>query len=51
MLDGSVYENVVMVPLDDKTITWCVAFIYQDYNALNTAAKKFMTFLIEKYAN
>lgn len=51
MLDGSVYENVIMVPFDDKTITWCVAFIYQDYNALNTAAKRFMTFLIEKYAN
>lgn len=48
MLDSSVYENVVMVPFDDKTITWCIAFIYQDYEKLSAAAKKFMDFLIEK---
>lgn len=46
MLDNSVYENVVMVPFDDKTITWCISFIYQDYEKLNSAAKKFMEFLI-----
>lgn len=48
MLDPSVYENVVMVPFDDKTITWCIAFIYQDYEKLSSVAKKFMRFLIEK---
>lgn len=48
MLDRSVYENIVMVPFDDETITWCVAFIYQDYEKLGAAAKKFMHFLIEK---
>lgn len=48
MLDSSVYKNVVMVPFDDKTITWCIAFIYQDYEKLSAAAKKFMDFLIEK---
>lgn len=46
MLDNRVYENVVMVPFDDETITWCVAFIHQDYDKLNAAAKKFMNFLI-----
>lgn len=47
MLDGSVYENVVMVPFDDPTITWCIAFIYQDYWMLSAAAKKFMAFMID----
>lgn len=47
MLDRSVYENVVMVPFDDKSITWCIAFIYQDYEKLNAAAKKFISFMIE----
>lgn len=47
MLDSSVYENVVMVPFDDKTITWCIAFIHQDYEKLNAAAKKFIAFMIE----
>lgn len=51
MLDNSVYENVVMVPFDDKTITWCVAFIHQDYDKLNAAAKKFMNFLINSVSN
>lgn len=48
MLDSSVYENVVIVPFDDKTITWCIAFIYQDYDSLSSDAKKFMNFLIEQ---
>lgn len=48
MLDQSVYENVVMIPFNDETITWCIAFIYQNYEKLNTAAKKFMHFLIEQ---
>lgn len=47
MLDGSVYENVVMVPFDDETITWCIAFIHQDYDKLSAAAKKFMHYLID----
>lgn len=48
MLDSSVYDNVVMIPFDDKTITWCIAFIHQDYEKLSTVAKKFIRFLIEK---
>lgn len=48
MLDRSVYKNVVMIPFDDKTITWCISFIYQDYEKLGSVAKKFMRFLIEQ---
>lgn len=28
LLDNAVYENIVMVPFDDKDITWSVAFIH-----------------------
>lgn len=48
MLDSTIYENVVMVPFDDKTITWCIAFIYQDYEKLSATAKRFMRFLVEE---
>ena len=47
LLDHSVYENIVMVPFDDKDITWSIAFIHQDYDKLSAAAKKFIDFIIE----
>lgn len=46
MIQG-VYGNLVMVPFDDKDITWSIAFIYQDYEQLSNAAHKFMSFIIE----
>lgn len=46
LLDHSVYENIVMIPFDDKDITWSIAFIHQDYNKLSPAAKKFIDFII-----
>lgn len=48
MLDSSVYENVAMVPFDDETITWCIAFIYQDIEKLSAAARRFIRFLVEQ---
>ena len=47
LLDHAVYENIVMVPFDDKDITWSIAFIHQDYDKLSSAAKKFINFIIE----
>lgn len=47
LLDNAVYENVVMVPFDDKDITWSIAFIHQDYEKLGTAAKKFIQYIVE----
>ncbi len=47
MYDQGVYGNLVMVPFDDKDITWSIAFIYQDYERLSNAAHKFMSFIIE----
>ena len=47
MYDQGIYGNLVMVPFDDKDITWSIAFIYQDYERLSNAAHKFMSFIIE----
>lgn len=47
LFDHSVYENIVMVPFDDKNITWSIAFIHQDYDKLSSAAKKFIDFIID----
>ena len=46
LLDNGVYENIVMVPFDDKDITWSIAFIHQDYEKLSAAAKKFIAYII-----
>ena len=47
LLDNAIYENIVMVPFDDKSITWSIAFIHQDYEKLSAAAKKFIAYLVE----
>ena len=47
LLDSTVYENIVMVPFDDKDITWSIAFIHQDYEKLSSAAKKFIKYIVE----
>ena len=47
LLDSKVYENIVMVPFDDKDITWSIAFIHQDYEKLSSAAKKFIQYIVE----
>ncbi len=41
------YTNVVMVPLDERTFDYSIAFIFQDYDVLDTAAKQFIQFIIE----
>ena len=47
LLDNAIYENIVMVPFDDKGITWSIAFIHQDYEKLGAAAKKFIAYIID----
>ena len=47
LLDNAIYENIVMVPFDDKSITWSIAFIHQDYEKLGAAAKKFIAYIID----
>lgn len=47
LLDNAIYENIVMVPFDDKSITWSIAFIHQDYEKLSGAAKKFISYILK----
>lgn len=47
LYDSNVYSSIVKVPFDDPDITWSIAFIYQDYDKLSSAAKKFMDYIIE----
>lgn len=47
LLDNAIYENIVMVPFDDKDITWSIAFIHQEYEKLSAAAKKFIAYITE----
>lgn len=46
LLDNGIYENIVMVPFDDRSITWSVAFIHQNYEKLSAAAKRFIAYII-----
>lgn len=48
LLDNAIYENIVMIPFDDKDITWSIAFIHQDYEKLSTTAKKFIQYIVEQ---
>lgn len=45
LLNTTVYPNIKMIPFDDKTITWSVAFIHKNYNKLNATAKKFIDYI------
>jgi DNA-binding transcriptional LysR family regulator len=47
ILEESSCKNVVLVPLEERTFDYNVAFIFQDYDALDMAAKQFIAFVIE----
>lgn len=47
LLDNAIYENIVMIPFDDKDITWSIAFIHQNYEKLSATAKKFIQYIVE----
>lgn len=39
------FKNMRMIPFDDSTLTYCIAFIFKDYDRLSPLAKKFMDFI------
>ena len=45
--EESACKNVVLIPLVERTFDYNIAFIFQDYNALEYAAKQFIRFVIE----
>lgn len=41
------FPNIVMVPFDDETLTYSIAFVFQDYEKLTKASKIFMEYILE----
>ena len=39
------FKNMRMIPFDDSTLTYCIAFIFKDYDKLRPMAKKFMAYI------
>ena len=39
------FKNMRTIPFDDPTLTYCIAFIFKDYDKLRPLAKKFMDFI------
>ena len=44
------FKNIRMIPFDDDTLTYCIAFIFKDYDRLSPMAKKFMNYIKENTA-
>jgi hypothetical protein len=45
-----VYEEAslrdsVLIPIEERTFDYCVAFVFQDYNALEPLAREFIRFV------
>ena len=47
--DGAkmLFKNIRMIPFDDPTLTYCIAFIFKDYDRLSPTAKMFMNYIKE----
>lgn len=41
------YPNIVLVPFTDETLTYSISFIFQDYDKLGGAAKKFIEYMVD----
>ena len=41
------FKNIVTVPFDDDTLTFSIAFVFQDYEKLDVSAKKFIEYILE----
>ena len=39
------FKNMRTIPFDDSTLTYCIAFIFKDYDRLSPLAKKFMDYI------
>ena len=41
------FKNIRMIPFDDDTLTYCIAFIFKDYERLSPTAKMFINYTKE----
>ena len=42
-----IIKNIRMIPFDDDTLTYCIAFIFKDYDRLSPTAKMFINYIKE----
>lgn len=47
VLNELAYNNIVLVPLEERTFDYSIAFVFQEYDLLDTAAQQFIQFIIE----
>lgn len=47
---GVLFKNIVMVPFEEETLNYSIAFVFQDYDRLDSAAKKFMEYILKNIA-
>ena len=47
LYNNAIYKNTVIVPFEDKTINWSIAFIFQNYDCLDISSKKFIEYVID----
>ena len=43
---ASRYPNIRVVPFADDTLTYCIAFVFQDYNKVSAASRQFMEYIL-----
>ena len=41
------FQNIRVIPFDDETLTYSIAFIFKDYDRLSPTVKKFMQHIID----
>ena len=44
---ASRYPNIRVIPFADESLTYCIAFVFQNYDSLPTPAKKFIEFIVD----
>ena len=41
------YPNIQVVPFADDTLTYCIAFVFQNYDKVTAPSRKFMEYILE----
>lgn len=44
----AVYPNIAVVPFADETINYSIGVIFQDYEKLDRASRKFIEYIVER---
>lgn len=44
---ASRFPNIRVIPFEEDTLTYCIAFVFQNYDGLSAASKKFIEYIAE----